>query len=182
MANDILTKLTLDEDVAEFAIKALADRTTQLEGVSVDTFLKALASGNPRIESAGIIAIGRVLSTPDFVASAEERLAAAEALLIKAATFQSGDSGPSADDWRNPHPGRVLAHLAVQALVKINAVKACCAALNGPYRESALWALKNMRSSETIDGLFKALSTVQDNTIRNNIWTCLLYTSDAADE
>ena len=173
-ANDALTKLTDDEDVAEFAIKALADRITQLEGVSVGTFLNALTSGNPRIESAGIVAIGRVLSTPDFVASAEERLAAAEALLIKAATFQSEDSGPSADDWRNPHPRRVLAHLAVQTLVKINAVKACCAALNGPYSEGALWALKSMHSSETIDGLFKALSMAQDNKIRNEIWTTLI--------
>lgn len=173
-ANDALTKLTDDEDVAEFALKALADRTSQLEGVSVDTFLNALASGNPRIESAAIIALGRVLSMPNRVKSADKRLTIAEALLAKAATLNLENSRPSTDDWRNPHPDRVLAHLAVRSLVKMNAVKECCAALNGSYSKGALWALKYMHSHETIDELFKALSTVHAALLRNEIWTTLI--------
>ena len=38
-----------------------------------------------------------------------------------------------------PDPDRVLPHLAVRALVSLDAADACLAALDGPYAPGALW-------------------------------------------
>ena len=68
----------------------------------------------------------------------------------------------------------VIPHLAVTALVRMHATDECIAALNGPYRKGALWALKSLHSKRTINGLFQTLSTTRDRSLRRQIWTTLI--------
>ncbi|MDA1230480.1 MAG: HEAT repeat domain-containing protein, partial [Planctomycetota bacterium] len=80
----------------------------------------------------------------------------------------------SVDAWRNADPDRVIPHLAVNALVELNAIDPCLEALNGPNRAGALAALKHMHDPKTVDGLFKMLSTSRDEALRREVWTSLI--------
>ncbi len=82
--------------------------------------------------------------------------------------------GGQQDAWRLPDPDRVIPHLAVKALVQINAIDACLDALNGPQRAGALAALKHMHEPAVVDGLFKVLSTSRDESLRRDVWTTLV--------
>ena len=55
-----LLKLVEDEAVAEWAIRALADRVSENEGMSIKPFVKALSSTNPRVQVAAAVALGRI--------------------------------------------------------------------------------------------------------------------------
>ena len=55
-----LLSLVNDPAVAEQAIRALADRKSQLNGLSKSPFVKALKSKNPRVQVAAAIALGRL--------------------------------------------------------------------------------------------------------------------------
>ena len=55
-----LLSLLNDPAVAEQAIRALADRKSQLNGLSKSPFVKALNSKNPRVQVAAAIALGRL--------------------------------------------------------------------------------------------------------------------------
>ena len=66
------------------------------------------------------------------------------------------------DAWRQPDPDRVIAHLAVKALVDLNSIDECIA------------VLKRMHNPKTVDGLFKVLSTSRDEALHPEIWTTLI--------
>jgi putative heme-binding domain-containing protein len=68
----------------------------------------------------------------------------------------------------------ILPHLAVNALVELNAIDACLDALDGPHRAGAIAALKRMHHPGAVDGLFKVLSTSRDESLRREIWTTLI--------
>ena len=55
-----LLKLIDDPAVAEHALRALADRKTQLNGVPVKVFKDALKHQNPRVQVAAAVALGRL--------------------------------------------------------------------------------------------------------------------------
>ncbi|MEJ7592153.1 MAG: HEAT repeat domain-containing protein, partial [Planctomycetaceae bacterium] len=78
------------------------------------------------------------------------------------------------DAWRKANPDRVIPHLAVNALVELNAIDACLEALNGPHRAGAIAALKRMHNPGAVDGLFKVLSTSRDESLRHEVWTALI--------
>ena len=53
-----LRKLAGDEAVREFALRALADRKTELDGVEATPFRAALADPSPRVRAQAVIAWG----------------------------------------------------------------------------------------------------------------------------
>ena len=55
-----LLKLVNDPAVAEHALRALADRKTQLEGIPQAPFYRALKNKNPRVQVAAAVALGRL--------------------------------------------------------------------------------------------------------------------------
>ena len=59
-SHEDLLKLVDDPAVAEHALRALADRRTQVEGIPQAPFAKALQSKNPRIQVAAAVALGRL--------------------------------------------------------------------------------------------------------------------------
>ncbi len=59
-ANPALLALTKDEAIREFALRALTDRLTELDGITIDPFIDALKNGSPRIQAAAAVSLGRL--------------------------------------------------------------------------------------------------------------------------
>ena len=59
-ANPALLGLTKDEAIREFALRALTDRLTELDGITIDPFIDALKNGSPRIQAAAAVSLGRL--------------------------------------------------------------------------------------------------------------------------
>ena len=96
-----LVKLAADSSVREFALKALADRREDAASIPNRPFVDSLADSNPRVRLQAVVALGRL----GKVDAAPELLA------------RTTDDDP------------LVAHVAVKALVALNAVPACLAAL-----------------------------------------------------
>lgn len=166
-----LVGLTAEEAVREFALHALADRKPFLEEVPPEPFINGLKDASPRVQIASIIGLGRL-----------GRTAAAEALLQipVPASFVSppaGEEGPHA----TPNTAIIPAHLAVKALVELNAVDACVAAIGSQNSTLALWALRYMHDQKAVDGLIAAYGKLQDEALKAQILTTLgrVYKTEA---
>lgn len=59
-ANPALLSLTKDQSVSEFALRALTDRLTELDGVPLEPFLDALKNGSPRTKAVAAVSLGRL--------------------------------------------------------------------------------------------------------------------------
>ncbi|HEX5791022.1 MAG TPA: c-type cytochrome [Luteolibacter sp.] len=55
-----LAKLTADAAVREYALRAMTDRTSELDGVPVDAYTKALTDSNPRVVLQALIGLQRL--------------------------------------------------------------------------------------------------------------------------
>ena len=119
-----LRKLADDEAVREFALRALADRKTELDGVEPSPFIAALADASPRVRAQALIASGAW-------ATSRRRHS-----IIPLTARPEGSPMPTTRPVQaQPDPDRVVPHLAVRALVKLRAVDACLEAIDGPHRE-----------------------------------------------
>src|SRR5690606_8822140 len=103
-----LSELSADSEVREFALRAMTDRISELEGVPVELYVKSLKDENPRVRLQATIGLGRL-----------KNQATAPALLAAAATWDRDESElPEGAHYRLPHT-------AVKALVGIGNVQAC---------------------------------------------------------
>ncbi|WP_342085886.1 DUF7133 domain-containing protein [Dyadobacter sp. OTU695] len=166
-----LAKLASENDMREYALRALADRKAFVDKVPVDPFLKALENGNAREQLAAAIGLGR-LGRPE----------GAQALLkVKVpASFVApakGTEGPHA----TPNSAIVTPHIAVRALVALNAVDACVQAIGTENSTIALWALRYMHDPKAVDGLIAAYSKTSDKVRKEQILTTLgrIYKKEA---
>jgi putative heme-binding domain-containing protein len=75
----------------------------------------------------------------------------------------------------------VLPHVAVKALVDLKAVDACVAALDGPHRRGALWALRLMHEPGAVQGLMDRFASSGSDGARVGILNALvrLYHKEA---
>lgn len=166
-----LLKLSKEDKVREFALRALADRKTCLGLVPVDAFIAAAKDANPRVQVAAIVGLGRLGD-----------LKAAEVLLK---TSVPASAKIPAKDTEGPHatPNSeiVLPHLAVKALVELNAVDATVKAIDSDNYKLALWALRNMHDPKAVDGLMAAYEKEDDAEKKSEILTTIsrLYQKEA---
>ena len=168
---DNLAKLASENDMREYALRALADRKPYVAKVPVDPFLKALENGNAREKLAAAIGLGR-LGRPE----------GAQALLkVKVpGSFVApakGTEGPHA----TPNSAIVTPHIAVRALVALNAVDACVKAVGTENSTIALWALRYMHDPKAVDGLIAAYGKTSDKALKEQILTTLgrIYKKEA---
>lgn len=166
-----LVQLATDKDLKEFALKALADRKGLLQNVPTEPFLAALKDPSPRVQAAAIIGLGRL-----------GRAEAAKALLETPvpASFVApakGTEGPHA----TPNAAIVPPHLAVRALVSLNAVDACVEAIGTKNSTLALWALRYMHDAKAVDGLIAAYGKAKSPKLKEQILVTLgrLYKTEA---
>ena len=148
-ANASLVELIKDDAVREFALRALADRTSQLDGVPVQPFVDALKDANPRVRLQALIGLQR-LGAKD----------ASAAIIAAAATWPTDESKlEEGAHYR-------LGHTAINALIKLGNAKAAVEAASDPAkRYIAFRALQGMPTDAAVDGVI-ALSQQGDDATR----------------
>jgi putative heme-binding domain-containing protein len=162
-SHGVLRKLAGDEAVREFALRALADRKTELDGVETAPFLAALADPSTRVRAQAVIALARL----GDIGSAPS--------IIRLTSRPEGSPMPTAKPVQaQPDPDRAVPHLAMRALVSLRAVVACLDAIDGPHREGALRALRSMHNPIAVEGLIKKLSTARSPQTRRDILATLV--------
>jgi putative heme-binding domain-containing protein len=162
-SHSTLKKLAGDATVREFALRALADRKTQLDGLDSAVFVSALADPLPRVRASAIIALARLGN------------AAAAANIVPLTSRPDGSPMPSARPVHDqPDPDRALPHLSVRALVALHAVDACLDAVDGPHREGALRALRLLHESKAVEGIIKKLATTHSAAVRRGLLATLI--------
>jgi putative heme-binding domain-containing protein len=162
-SHSVLRKLAGDKVVREFALRALADRKTERDGVDAAPFRAALADPSPRVRAQAVIALGRLGDV------------GAAPGLIPLTARPEGSTMPAAKPVQaQPDPDRAIPHLAIRALISLHAVDVCLDAIDGPHREGALRALRSMHNSKAIEGLIKKLSTPRAPEVRRDILATLV--------
>lgn len=166
-----IVKLADDEQIKEFALKVLTDRKGVLANVPIAPFIAGLKSKSPRVQAAAIIGLNRL-----------GRAEAATALLqipVPASFLAPGKvaEGPHA----KPNAPIVPPHLAVKALVSMNAVTACVNAIGTQNSTLALWALRYMHHPKAVEGLIAAYGNAKNEALKKQILITLarLYKEEA---
>ncbi|QHV95839.1 DUF7133 domain-containing protein [Spirosoma endbachense] len=168
---DKLATLTSDSEMRAFALRALSDQKPMLSKVPIEPFLAGLKDPSPRVQIAAIIGLGRL-----------GRQEAAPALLQVSvpASFTApaiGTEGPHA----TPNSAIIPAHLAVRALVSLQAVDACVKAIGSANSTLALWALRYMHDPKAVNGLMAAYTPTADAALKKQLLITLsrLYKKEA---
>jgi putative membrane-bound dehydrogenase-like protein len=158
-----LVKLAQDPAIREFALRALTDRKADLKGLDTKPFLAALADPSPRVRAQALISLGRFND------------ASAAKSILPLTARPNGSALPTRKPLQNqPDPDRVVPHLAVRALVSLQAVEACLEGLDGPHSAGALWALRYMHDKKAVDGLIKRLGAASSPELRRGILATLI--------
>ncbi len=166
-----LLELTKEDDLREYALKALTDRKANLDNVPVEPFVAALKDPSQRVQIAAIIGLERLAKPETAAALLEVPVPASFVAPVK------GEEGPHA----TPNPEIIPAHLAASALSAMNAVDACLEAIGGKNSTLALWALRTMHDTRAVDGLIAAYNKTADAGLKQDIMVTLarLYTKEA---
>ena len=146
-----LLKLSEEDKMREFALRALADRKSCKVNVAIKSFIDAVQDANPRVRATAIIALGRLGKKEAAEALLEIRVPAS------AKVPETGTEGPHA----TPNSDIILPHLAVRSLVKLNAVDETLEALEGNPK-LALWTLRYLHDTKVVDGLIAAYQDAED--------------------
>ncbi len=147
-ANEALLRLVKQENIREYALKALADDLKQLNEVPTQPFLDGIKDPNPRVRLQAVIGLNRL-----------HKIETANALLPLTA-----DADP------------VIAHIAVNALVALDAGEVCLNALDSSdtsYAAGALRVLQALHETSVVDGLLAKLAQASDPNIRKGILKAL---------
>ncbi|KQS34508.1 HEAT repeat domain-containing protein [Pedobacter sp. Leaf194] len=158
-----LVALSKDDSVREFALKALADRKEFISKVPSEPFLTALNDASPRVRAAAIVGLNR-LGKSDAIASL---------LKVKVPPSFTAPERDIEGPHATPNAAIILPHLAVQALVNLNATDACLAAVGSDNSELALWALRYMHNQQAVNGLIKTYNSTSDLKLKKQILTTL---------
>ena len=158
-----LLKLIELPPIREFALRALTDRLGEMAGLTPKPFLDALADESPRVRAQALVSLGRL----GDVSAAKQ--------ILPLTARPKGSKMPTQRPVQNqPDPDRVVPHLAVRALVAINAIDACLEALDGPHCDGALWAMRYMHDPKAVEGLIRKLGTVRAPQLRRGILATLI--------
>ncbi|AIM38175.1 heme-binding protein [Sphingobacterium sp. ML3W] len=167
-----LVALAKEDQLREFALRTLTDRLGTLDQVPIDPFIDGLKDPSIRVQTASIVALGRL-----------GRIEAANALLQTPvpASFVApakGVEGPH----HVPNAAIIPSHLAVQALVRLNAVNPSVGFLGTESPDLALWAMRYMHDARAVDGLISAYGKSKDQKLKDKILVTLarLYKKEAA--
>ncbi|MBI1313982.1 c-type cytochrome [bacterium] len=143
-----------DATIRPFAIRALGDRATTQSGVPIDVIKRGLSDSHPRTRLEAAVALAR-LNAVDATSDIVPLL---------------GDADP------------VIAHTAVQTLVRLNPRDACFAVVDGSetpasVHAGALRVLQSLHEISVVNGLLKRLDGENDPSRRRGLLAalCRLY-------
>ena len=161
-SHGFLGKLVGDAAVREFALRALADRKTELHGLDAAPFRAALADPSPRVQAQALIGLGRLETSGRPPHHPLDLAPEGSPMPIKKPVNAQ------------PDPDRAVPHLALRALVSLRAVDACLGVIDGPLRDGALRTLRSMHDPTAVEGLIKKLSTARSPEARRDILATLV--------
>ncbi len=139
-----LSALVADASVKEYALRALADRKSELAGVPVKLYTDALKDANPRVVLQALIGLERL----------NDKKSASD-ILSASATWKDGGVSPR------------LLHTARTALVHLANTDALFDAMKDPAtRTLALAALQRLHQPEVVKGLIALADSAKDADLR----------------
>ncbi|MCW1884629.1 c-type cytochrome [Luteolibacter flavescens] len=146
-----LAELAADETMREQALRAMADRSSELADVPVKLYVDALKDKNPRVALQALIGLEK-LKAKD----------AAPAIFAASA------------DWRDEGVSPRLQHTAVQVLASLNNVPAGLKAVEDTAtRKLALQALQKVHSMDVVNGLLGLFGKSADLELRYDVLSSL---------
>jgi putative heme-binding domain-containing protein len=146
-----LVALAGDAAIREYALRALADRRSEVAGVPVKLFTDALKDANPRVVLQAIIGLERL---GDAKAAAE--------ILAASPTWKDGGVSPR------------LLHTARTTLVSLGDTDALFAAVKPPAtRALALSALQRLHRPAVVNGLIAVAEATTDADLRFTVLAAL---------
>jgi putative heme-binding domain-containing protein len=166
-----LVKLSSENEVKEFALRALADRKGNLKNVPLEPFLAGMKDPSPRVRLVSEVALGRL-----------GRHEAAQALLqVKVPSSFVAPAKDVEGPHATPNAAIILPHIAVRSLVALHAVDACVNAIGTENSTIALWALRYMHDPKAVNGLIAAYKKSSDEALKKQIIVTLsrLYKKEA---
>jgi putative membrane-bound dehydrogenase-like protein len=159
----VLHKLAEDDALRRFILRAMTDRQTELDDLAALRCVAGLGDQAAHTRAQAVIGLGRL----GDVSVAKQ--------IIPLTSRPKGSTLPTTLPVQNqPDPDRVTPHLAMKALVSLNASDACLEALDGPHAAGALSALRNMHTEPAAGGLIKKLAAARDTQLRRGILTALI--------
>jgi putative membrane-bound dehydrogenase-like protein len=136
-----LFELAEDPRLREHMLRVIADRTSQLSSTAIDPFIAALSDPNPRVRMQAARGLGRF---GEAAPSNADKMKHAAAKLL-----------PLTID-RDP----LVAHIAIDSLVHMNAADACLAALDSTpeeIRAGAVRVLQHLHEASVVSRLLEWL-------------------------
>lgn len=158
-----LIEFTKDKAMKEFALKALADRKTYIDKVPVEPFLEGLKDTDLRVQAASIIGLNRLGRAEVANVLLQTKVPASFTAPAK------GTEGPHA----TPNSAIILPHLAVRALVDLQAVDALLDAVKTENATLALWALRYIHTEKAVNGLIENYKQATDEKLKQQILVTL---------
>jgi putative membrane-bound dehydrogenase-like protein len=162
-SHPFLLKLAEDAVVREWCLRALTDRKKELDGLDIKPFVAALSDASPRVRAQALVSLARLHAG-----------SAAKSILPLTVRPKGSLLPMRRPVHAQPDPDRALPHLAVRALVSLSAIDACLEAIDGPYGQGALWALRYMHDRRAVEGLIKKLSTIRSPELRRDVLATLV--------
>lgn len=159
--NGIPSLLTLcaDASVKELALRALSDRKAWAKQVPLAPFVAGLKDPSPRIQVAAAIGLGRLGKKEAIASLLQTKLPSSFVAPPK------DKEGPHA----TPNAGIIPAHVAVRALISLQAENEALKAVGSKNSGIALWALRYMQSEKVVNGLIKAYEKPENAGIKKSI-------------
>jgi len=154
-----LAKLTAEPAMREYALRALADRKSFIDKVPLKPFTEAMRDESSRVQVAAIIGMGRL----------ENKEAAPALLAVKVPASFVAPVGDTEGPHATPNSAIVLPHLAVRALVSLDAADACVKAIGTENSTLALWALRYMHEPKAVDGMISAYGKTTEKALKTEI-------------
>lgn len=166
-----LVQLAKEPEVREFALRALTDRLGSLDQVPTDPFIAGLKDPSVRVQAVSAVSLGR-LGRPEVANS-----------LLQVAVPASFVAPPKGKEGPHdvPNSAIIFPHLAVKALVRLNAVNPSVGFLGTENPDLALWALRYMHDPRAVEGLIAAYGKTKDQKLKDKILVTLarLYKKEA---
>lgn len=167
-----LVDFTKEPAMREFALRILADRKEWAPHVPIDPFLQGLKDSNLRVQAVAIVGLGRLGNPAAIPALLQTKVPA---------SFVPPAKGVAEGPHATPNSPIIIPHLAVRALLALNAVDACVAAIGTNNSTLALWALRYMHNEKAVNGLIVAYKQTNNAQVKAQILTTVsrLYREEA---
>lgn len=155
-----------DDAVRQYALRALTDRLGECENLDSEFFAEWLVDPSPAVRAQTLISITRLSQSP---AMSNSKAIADRIIPLSIVWNEDGTRRNQLLSHELPDSNRVIPHLAVHALISLNAVPSCMEAIESQTSSGAFWALRKMHTKEAVDALIQRLYRPASQEIQNGI-------------